>query len=275
MAMTDTHLRILAVGAHPDDPDIACGGTAIKWAALGHAVRFLSLTNGDAGHHAIGGVDLARRRCAEAQAAARAAGIGGYQVLDNHDGELEATLENRRALIRIVREFRPDLVVTHRPFDYHPDHRAAGLLVQDASYLLTVPNVAALAEIMPRPPVICYLQDRFLRPCPFRADMAVDIDGVLERKLDAVHCHASQVYEWLPFNDGILEQVPESEAARRAWLPGRYVPWFEAAADACREKLVEIYGERRGATVRCAEAFEVCEYGAPADAAELRRLFPV
>jgi len=272
--MANNALRILVVGAHPDDPDINCGGAAVLWAAQGHTVKFLSLTNGDTGHHAIGGIELARRRYAETQASARVAGIAEYQVIDQHCGELEATVANRKNLIRIIREFHPDLLVTNRTNDYHPDHRAAGLLVQDASYIMTVPNMLALTEIVEKTPVICYMYDRFRKPCPFQADVAVDTDGVLERKLDMIDCHVSQVYEWLPFNQGVLGQVPADPKGRRAWLPSQYIPRFERVASLCRDKLVDFYGEKRGAAVRSAEAFEVCEYGAQADAAELRRLFP-
>jgi N-acetylglucosamine malate deacetylase 1 len=272
--MAENRLRILVVGAHPDDPDITCGGVAILWAAQGHTVKFLSLTNGDTGHHAIGGIELARRRHAETQASARTAGIAEYQVIDQHCGELEATLPNRKNLIRIIREFRPDLLITNRPNDYHPDHRAAALLVQDASYIMTVPNMLALTDIVEKTPVICYVHDRFRKPNPFQADIAVDIDRVLERKFDMLDCHVSQMYEWLPFNKGVLDQVPADSKARRSWLPGQYLARFQDVADSCRGKLVELYGDKRGTGVQCAEAFEVCEYGTQADAAELKRLFP-
>ena len=272
--MAEKKLRILVAGAHPDDPDITCGGVAILWSARGHTVKFLSFTNGDTGHHAIGGVELARRRYAEAQASAKVAGIGEYQVLDNHCGELEATIANRKVFIRIVREFRPDLLITNRPNDYHPDHRAAALLVQDSSYIMGVPNMVSLTDIVEKTPVICYVHDRFRKPCPFQADVAVDTDGVLEKKFDMLDRHVSQMYEWLPYNKGVIAQVPADPKARRAWLPSQYLPRFQTVADSCRDRLVEFYGAARGAAIRSAEAFEVCEYGAPADAAELRRLFP-
>ena len=85
-------------GAHPDDCDSKAGGVAAKYAAAGHQVRFVSVTNGDAGHHEIGGVELARRRRAEAEAAGAVAGIE-YHVLDIHDGELVPRLENRKLII--------------------------------------------------------------------------------------------------------------------------------------------------------------------------------
>jgi len=195
--MNRERLRILVIGAHPDDPDICCGGTAAMWATAGHVVKFVSTTNGDTGHHAIGGIELARRRRAETLTSAAVAGLAEYEVLDTHTGELEPTVANRRVLIRLIREFGPDLVLSHRPNDYHPDHRATGQLVMDCSYLLTVPNNVALTDILPRQPVILSFSDSFTRPYPFHADVVVGIDEVIERKLDMVHCHTSQVYEWL------------------------------------------------------------------------------
>ncbi len=272
--MSEERLRILVIGAHPDDPDFVCGGTALLWADAGHVVKFLSTTSGDTGHHAIGGIELARRRLAEARSSAAIAGVVEYQILDNHTGELEPTVAHRRVLIRLIREFVPDLVLSHRPNDYHPDHRATGQLVMDASYILTVPNMVALTDILPRSPVILSFADAFTRPCPFQADIVVGIDGVIERKLDMLHCHVSQVYEWLPFNQGVLDQVPSLDADRRRWLAERHNARFEEPARRYREKLVERYGAERGKAIRFAEAFEVSEYGAQPDEKAIRRLFP-
>ncbi|HXK61328.1 MAG TPA: PIG-L family deacetylase, partial [Acidobacteriota bacterium] len=130
-------LRILVFGAHPDDPEKA-GGTMAKYIQQGHKVRLVSVTNGDAGHFEMGGGVLAQRRYKEAQCAGAVIGAE-YIVLDNHDGELMPTLENRNKIIRIIREFQPDLVFTPRPDDYHPDHRNTALLVRDAAYMVTVP----------------------------------------------------------------------------------------------------------------------------------------
>jgi LmbE family N-acetylglucosaminyl deacetylase len=220
--MNEERLRVLVIGAHPDDPDFSCGGTAALWAAAGHEVRFLSTTSGDTGHHAIGGIELARRRQAEASRSAAVAGVAEYRILDNHTGELEPTVANRRMLIRLIRELAPDLVLSHRPNDYHPDHRATGQLVMDASYILTVPNMVALTAILPRPPVILSLEDSFTRPCPFQADVVVGIDGVIERKLDMLHCHVSQVYECSARNQGVLDQAGGDADRRGGW---RMLPW--------------------------------------------------
>ena len=267
-------LNILVFGAHPDDPDISAGGVTALYVAGGHRVKFVSLTNGDAGHHEIGGVELARRRHGETQAVASLQGLVDYQVLDNHDGELEPTLANRRSVIRIIREFQPDLILGPRPNDYHPDHRYTAQLIQDAAYMVTVPNVTALTDHLVTNPVIAYVADRFKRPYPFTPDVAVRIDGVIERKLDALHCHTSQVYEWLPYNAGHLEEVPSTETARRHWLTEKYLPRFAAIAERHREVLARWYGTAEANHVRYAEAFEISEYGTQPNEAELRRLFP-
>lgn len=271
----DRRLRILVFGAHPDDCESKVGGTAALWARAGHTVRFVSLTNGATGHHEIGGIELARRRAAEARAAADVIGIES-QVLDTYSGQLEASLERRREVIRLMRDFRPDLVLGHRPWDYHPDHRYAGILVQDAAYVVTVPNNEPLTPHLERNPHIMYMSDHFQKPLPFKPDIVVDVDATIEQKLEMLHAHTSQMYEWLPYNTGTLDQVPPAsdEAARRRWLRERRLPAFAQVADRYRDELVRWYGAERGRRVRYAEAFEACEYGAPLEEWSLRRLFP-
>ncbi|MCJ7737044.1 MAG: PIG-L family deacetylase [Anaerolineae bacterium] len=271
--MSNDILRILAIGAHPDDCDGRLGGMATMYAQLGHKVKFVSVTNGDAGHHIIGGAPLAKRRYQEAQEAAGVAGID-YQILDIHDGQLMPTLENRWLLVRIIREFQPDLIVTLRPNDYHPDHRYTSTLVQDAAYTVTVPNVEGLTPHLRHNPVIAYMADRFQRPYPFSPDVAVGIDDVLGKKLDMLHCHESQMYEWLPYNKGIEDQVPPGDKERREWLKEWRAPAFKETADQYRDLLMQLYGEKRGKEIRYAEALEVCEYGAPLDETNLQTLFP-
>jgi LmbE family N-acetylglucosaminyl deacetylase len=269
----DAQLRILAIGAHPDDCDIGVGGVAALYARSGHDVHFVALTNGDAGHQSEGGAPLARRRQAEARAAGDAIGIR-YTVLDNHDGELEPTLANRRTIIRLIRENLPDLILTHRPNDYHPDHRYTSLLVQDAAYTVTVPGSVALTPHLATNPTIMYLSDVFRKPYAFQADVIVDIDAALEAKMAMLHAHASQVYEWLPFNQGVLDQVPAGESARRAWLRETYGSRSIATANRFREALAARYGPERGREVTHAEAFEISEYGKQPSAKDIARLFP-
>ncbi len=266
-------LRILVFGAHPDDADFSAGGVAALYSRQGHVVKLVSVTNGDAGHHEMGGAPLAWRRRAEAAASGACLGVE-YVTLDIHDGSLLPTLENRETVIRVIRSFRPDLVMVHRPNDYHPDHRYTSQLVQDASYMVTVPNVASDTPHLARMPVIVYTWDHFQKPAPFQPDVVVAIDEVIELKFDALHCHTSQMYEWLPYNAEVLDQVPADPAQRRAWLRTARDGRFRAAADLYRDKLIEAYGEARGKQVIYAEAFEACEYGAPLTAAARARLFP-
>jgi LmbE family N-acetylglucosaminyl deacetylase len=266
-------LRILVLGAHPDDADFKAGGTSALWCRQGHEVKLVSLTDGSAGHQTLRGPALAARRRAEAKAAAAVIGAT-YEVLDHPDGELMPTLEARRQLIRLIRGFRPDLILTHRPNDYHPDHRYTSLLVQDAAYMVTVPAVCPDAPHLERDPVILYLSDDFTKPVPFRADVVVDVGAEMDALVGMLHCHASQFYEWLPFNGGYADRVPADEAARRRWLK----EWFQARirplADRYRDRVVQTYGVEAGHRVEFIEAFEVSEYGSPLDDAARGRLFP-
>lgn len=261
--------RIMMIGAHPDDCDFRAGGCAKLWRDHGCAVKFVSATNGDAGHHEMGGGILAQRRAAEAKGAGDVIGIE-YVTLDIHDGELVPSLEHRFEFIKVIREFAPDLLITHRPWDYHPDHRYTGQLVQDASFLITVPNVCARTPHLTKQPVILYSEDGFQKPMPFQADVIVDIDPVIEPKGDMLHEHASQVYEWLARGT----EVPEGEAARRDWIRARVRNRSHNTAERFRQQLIERYGESRGGRVDTAEAFEVCEYGAALTPELRERLFP-
>ena len=271
--MPSDPLSVLVFGAHPDDPDLNAGGVAALYSRLGHRVKMVSLTNGDAGHHEMGGAPLAWRRRSEAAASGALLGCE-YVTLDNHDGALLPTLEVRQQAIEVIRAFAPDLIMTPRPWDYHPDHRYTAQVVQDALYMVTVPNVVSHVPHLQRNPAAVYVYDRFQKPYPFVPDVVVAIDEVIEQKLDATHSHTSQFYEWLPYNAGVLDQVPEGDAERRAWLSAFRGERMRHIADRYRDRLIERYGEARGQQVRYAEAFEVCEYGAPLTEERLQRLFP-
>ncbi len=271
--MAEQPIRVLIIGAHPDDADIKAGGTAARWSDLGHVVRLVSLTDGRAGHQTMHGPQLALRRRAEAQAAAAVIGAS-YEVLDIPDGTLDDRLENRHRVIRLIRGFRPDLILTHRSTDYHPDHRFAGLLIQDASYLLTVPSVCPDVPHLARTPVILYVSDAFKKPCRFEPHVVVDIEDEFDRLVGMLHCHQSQFYEWLPYNAGHLDHVPEGDAERRGWLAGRIRERIRPLADRFRDLVVATYGPEAGTRVRYIEAFEVSEYGAALDSEARSRLFP-
>ena len=267
----DAKLRVIALGAHPDDCDIRAAGTAAKFAALGHAVKFVSVTNGDAGHQTEGGGALAKRRRAEAEESARRLGIT-YEVLDNHDGELLPTVDVRNQIIRRIRQWNADIVLAPRPNDYHPDHRYTGVLVQDAAYMVVVPNICPDTPPLRKNPVFFYYEDRFQKPAPFRPDVTVDIDDVWDKKIAALDSHVSQVYEWLPWVDGKLSDVPRDPAERKRWLASTRTTPVSAAL---RRALEKWYGAQRAARVQHVEAFELCEYGSQPGEADLRKLFPM
>jgi N-acetylglucosamine malate deacetylase 1 len=273
-AAQTTPLRIIAFGAHPDDNELRLAGTAAKWAALGHQVKFVSVTNGDIGHWREAGGPLARRRTSEVQETAKILGITA-QVLDIHDGELEPTLENRRTITRLIRDWKADIVLGHRPNDYHPDHRAVGQLVQDASYMVTVPFFCPDTPALSRNPLFLSYEDNFTRPNPFRADIVVSIDDVLDKKIAAVEALPSQFYEGGA--NGGPQLVPGDEpgkAKRRNEVRESFKRRFISTATRYRDKLREYYGAERADKVQAAEAFEISEYGRRPNADEIKRLFP-
>lgn len=272
----DGKLRIIVFGAHPDDAEYKAGGTAAKWARLGHHVKLVSVTNGDIGHWNMAGGPLAQRRAAEAAACAKKLGVTS-EVLDIHDGELLPTLENRQKITRVIRQWHADLVISHRPWDYHPDHRYVGVLVQDAAFMVTVPFFCPDTPALKRNPVFMFSSDGFQRPYPFIADVAVAIDDAFDQKLDGIHELESQHYEGGA--NGSEEQMrkvpPASDVkGRKAWLRELWQDRQGREATKFRDALVKWYGAERGEKVKYAEAFEVCEYGRRPTPDDLRKLFP-
>lgn len=262
-------INVIVIGAHPDDADGSTGGTAIKFAELGHNVLFVSLTNGDAGHQSIGGGELARIRRAEAEEAGKRFGVK-YIVLENHDGELMPTLELRKDVIRLIRKWNADIVIGPRPNDYHPDHRNTATVIQDAAYLVIVPNVVTDTPPLKKNPVFLYTQDRFQKPYPFQPDIAIDISDVFDKKIYGMAAHESQYFDWLPWTVGI--EAPTGEKERLEWLSSNRE---RVIAPSVRQSLIKWYGEETGAKVTQAEAFEICEYGTRPSDEEIKRLFPM
>lgn len=268
-------MKILAIGAHQDDNEFRVGGMTVKWVKAGHEVRYLSMTNGCGGHHLLSKEETVAARAKESAAVAKHLGIRYDVWADQDDCVLVADLATRRRLICYIREFSPDVIITHRTNDYHADHRAAALLVQDASYLLTVPHACPDTPAMRRMPTILYYEDRFAEP-PFRMKYVVGIDDAFEAKMHAAHLNQSQVYEWLPYT--YEQKLPETEEEKRAILWGMeidenttdeevlshkhgYAVRFAKTAARFRRELIEKYGEEKGARVRYAEAFGLSEYG--------------
>lgn len=258
--------RFLVFGAHPDDPDLMFGGAAVLFSRAGHKVKFVSVTNGNAGHHLMRPDELARRRRGEALAAAQIAGIEEYEILDNPDGRLENTLAVREQLIRIIREFAPDVVISHRLCDYHPDHRNTAGMVIDTSFLVGVPHIVPDVPVPDICPVYAYSYDRFTDPRPFRPDRIINVDSVMDVKMRMIDCHVSQFYEWLPWVDYGRKTLPVetmTQAERFAWLEENWGGVFQGAAAFAEGKC------------NYAEAFEASIYGRQVDKETFQALFNV
>jgi LmbE family N-acetylglucosaminyl deacetylase len=276
----DEPLRIIVIGAHPDDADIRAGGTAALFADMGHKVKFLALTNGDAGHTSMGGGVLAKRRREEAKRSAEILGIEEYEVLDNHDGELIPSLHVRHQVIRRIRDWNADIVITHRPNDYHPDHRNTGIVVQDAAYLVIVPNITPDTPPLEKNPLFLYLEDNFQKPNSFSKDIAVVIDEVIDTKVRAMAAHESQMFEWLPWTRGVKKsEIPEERDERLAWLKKNEIERrFPTEKTFDREGIKAIqkwYPSTDPETVKYVEFFEISEFGKQPTEEEVLKLFPM
>lgn len=279
--MTDQNtdsIRIIAIFAHPDDAEVKMGGTIAKFAEMGHAVKFVSLTNGDAGHQTERGAPLAKRRALEAQEAAKRLGIDEYTIFDNHDAELLPTLKIRHQIIREIRTWNADIVVGLRPNDYHPDHRYAGTLIMDSAFLVVVPNVVPDVPALQKNPIFLYMEDGFKKPCPFEPHITIGIDDTFDKKIDALDAHQSQFYEWLPTVTGFDEPIPEGMEKRREFLIRWLDKWNSQTDDLqteVKESLSKWYGAERAAAIVRTESFEIAEYGYQPSDDEIRNYFPM
>jgi N-acetylglucosamine malate deacetylase 1 len=270
----DGKLRIICFGAHPDDCELRAGGVAAMWAAMGHHVKFVSVTNGDVGHWREAGGPLARRRKAEVEQAAKVLGID-TEVLDIHDGELLPTLENRRTITRLIREWKAEIVMSHRPNDYHPDHRYTGVLVQDAAYMVAVPFICPDSPPLKNNPVFLFYPDSFQKPNPFQPDIVVSIDSAIDKKLEALATLESQFYEGGALGSAnLLPSDPQKQTERRRQVRAGHAGRSQAVAQRFRNQLADWYGKEKAGKVGYAEAFEICEYGRRPDKTEIARLFP-
>ena len=270
----DTTLKLLVLGAHPDDADVHAGGLIARHRKLGHEVKMVSVTDGAAGHHKIEAGELAALRREEAAAAGRVVG-SAYEVWDFPDGHLVNTLDLRNRIIAEIRHFAPDLVLTHRTCDYHPDHRAVGEAVQDAIFLVRVPKVVPEVSTLRAAPVVAFLPDLFSRPYPLLADVILDVTNELDTIVAMLACHRSQVFEWLPWLDGRLDEVPGDEPGRRAWVRQWLAQHLQMRLDRFRKEFEAAYGPSPGDRLCAIEVFEISQYGSPLDAAARRRLFPL
>ncbi len=277
-AADDGKLRIIVFGGHPDDCEIDAGGVAVMWAKAGHHVKFVSTTNGDVGHATMAGGPLAKRRTAEVKKAGEMMGVTS-EVLDIHDGELMPTLENRKIIVRLIREWKADIVIAHRPWDYHPDHRYTGILVQDAAFMVIVPHLCPDVPALNRNPIFLYSADGFQKPNPFEPDIVVATDETIDIKTDALWLLESQIESlWATGNFERVVPVPKDgpeREKRKKQVKERFARRDERTANKYRDMLVELYGEEKGKSIKYAEAFEVCEYGRRPSKDELKKLFGI
>ncbi len=267
-------LRIIAFGAHPDDAELKASGVAALWAAAGHKVKFVAMTNGDVGHFESAGGPLAKRRYAEVQQCAKILGIE-TDVLDIHDGELMPSLENRRTVARLIREWQADIVMGHRPYDYHPDHRYTGVLLDDSAVVVVAPFFVPDTKPTPRNPVYMYYSDGFQDPKPFTPSVVVGIDEVADKKWQCVSAMPSQFADKDSWQGRTVPNVPPGDTERAAYLLDIVKRRNAAVADQYRERLVALYGEERGRKIKYAEAFQLGQYGRQAPADELKGMFPI
>ena len=266
-------LRIIAFGAHPDDAELKAAGVAAQWAARGHKVKFVAMTNGDVGHFAMAGGPLARRRKAEVEECARILGIE-TEVLDIHDGELMPTLENRKTVARLIREWQADIVLGHRPYDYHADHRYTGVLLDDAAVLVVAPFFTPDTPPTRVNPVFLYYADVFQDPKPFTPTFVAGIDNVADKKWRCISAMPSQFGDRDSWQGRTRPNVPAGDREREAYLLDVVKQRNVDVADQYRDRLITLHGAEVGRAVRYAEAFQLSQYGRQPSAEELKRLFP-
>lgn len=193
-------MRVLAVGAHPDDLELLCAGTLARFAAEGHEVVMCHTALGDAGSFVHTSAEITAIRREEAQRAASTAGAR-WATLGLSDGAVNAAdPKQRRAMTDLIREHRPDLLITHSPNDYMPDHNEVSKLVFDTSFLATVPLIGTDRPHHDQVTPLYYMET--VAGLGFSPEEYVDISSTIDTKTAMFECHASQV-EWLRDHDGV------------------------------------------------------------------------
>ena len=271
---TNSKNKYLVICAHPDDMELRMGGTLVKLIKSGHEVKIISLTNGNAGHYEMEATELAERRRREADKVAELAKLSAYEIWDIPDGHLEVNLANRERLIKSIREFAPDVLFTFRACDYHPDHRATAQLAQDASYLVTAPMYLSQYPAPKQVPVILLTYDEFTNPCIFKPIIAVMIDDVIDKKIELMACHESQLFEWLAYDRFSLADVPKNKQDRLVWLKENWLGRYRRQANYFHELIQSRY-EDKAENCTLAETFELSEYGRIPQKGELDELLPL
>ena len=266
-------LHVIAFGAHPDDAELKFAGTGTLFAAQGAKVKLVALTNGDVGHFSMAGGPLAQRRKAEVEACHKALGVD-TDVLDIHDGELMPDLETRKKVANLIREWQADIVLSHRPWDYHPDHRAVGKLAEDAAVVVAAPYFAPYTPPTKGNPIFLFYSDNFKKPYPFDPILAVGFDAVAQKKWDCISALPSQFGDADSWQARYGRNVPTDEAGRKAYLIEGVKQRNVDVANQFRDLLVKLYGEQKGKAIKYAEAFELNQYGANATQDQLKGMFP-
>lgn len=266
-------MNVVLIGAHPDDVEVVAGGCVTLWCEAGFDVTIVSMTNGNKGHHIEKGAALAARRKRESKSSADLVGAKSI-VLTTPDGELEPTLAVRKKVVSLIRKAKADLVITHRPNDYHPDHRYTSQVVQDAAYMVTVPHFLPSVPALRKNPTFMYFMDRFQKPYPFSPDVAVGVDAVMGTKWEMFDAMESQFYEWLAWHSGILDSLPKGKEKRLAWLEENWGRRFSAFTDALRPAFDSWYTKAKGRKFQYGEFFEISEYGNQPNKNELLTMFP-
>ena len=269
--MKEKETRVIVICAHPDDAELTTGGTTILLTRLGYKIKYVSLTNGNKGHHQGTKNEIAIRRYNETREVAQRLNCD-YEVLNNEDGELEATLKNRMEVIKLIREWKADIVITHPSYDYHPDHRNTSLLVQDAAFLVSVPKILPEIPALEVNPLFLYTRGRYTNPQKPSPDIVVDITPVVREKAYIIDAHASQIYEWLPWINRSDEVIPQTPEGRLEHVLNAYVLKRGEVKSEDLPVIEKWYG-KDGETVKVIETFEICEFGRKVTDRDIRELF--
>lgn len=258
-------LRVMVIFAHPDEGEIYAGGVTALYTKLGHDVKFMSLTNGDAGHYEMKPEDLAKRRYKEGMKAKEILGLSAYEILDYHDGVLKNTEEIREKVTESIEAWNADIVFTFYPAKGgHNDNMNAGWIVREASEQL---NQAKM-------PVFIYMRDFHTVNFSYIPDIAIDIDEVWETKLASCGAHESQVIEANPKAEGVLDEVLKSKEKQAEFLFHNTIPFSIVRPDNLMA-LQKWYGAEIAKEVTFVEEFEIAEFGRQPTDKEVFELFPM
>ncbi|MEH0157462.1 PIG-L family deacetylase [Limibacter armeniacum] len=269
-------LRVLVIKAHPDEAEEYAGGTAALLKEAGHAVKFLSLTNGDVGHWTMTKEAIAKRRKAEALEAGKRLGGVEYEILNYHDGELESTVEVRKEIVRVIREWNVDLIISFKPMfgGGHPDNMAAARALQEGAGLSMAPLFMPEIPALKKKPVFLFMRDYYSKSFPHKPDFVIPIDRTIEKKLASFDAHASQFYEFAPYQRGLLDEVPEGWTEKKVFLH-KYWGEFSAVSGEMKSWLENRFGKEQAATFQYAEEFEYAPFSRKMTEEEVISFFPV